>query len=333
MRHCCGGLIVLLAAGICWADGMAIPYLPPKLFLDWSKEQKPQADGYDPLHVRVYEPGQAAVILFNGSEELLVLATTVAASQPTGILEIVPFPSQPEIKLGNADRMAALERILIEENQPKYVAMPPAAAGRPGATAFQAGALEEKPRGIDYSARISFRAKLGAHDVKTVEVLDRDFFSAWVLRYMTQQQAVHAAVRPEYGDVIERYLKRGFRWFAMDSISVSNSAESRRPIQYRFKTDEIFYPLEISSLQEGPTTIDLLMVTPYPLREFDLPYKDRTEHGLKASIQRVGLARASGAWAAFMKDNEDGLVYIEMLTLRGELRKFKEDFSARHRPA
>lgn len=45
------------------------------------------------------EPGQKAFLAFNGKEELLVLATDVQAGQDTTVLEFMPFPAEPVVKL------------------------------------------------------------------------------------------------------------------------------------------------------------------------------------------------------------------------------------------
>src|SRR5512136_569978 len=46
--------------------------------------------------VRLSEPGQKAIILFNGGEEVLILATDLVATGPTPVLRFIPFPAQPE---------------------------------------------------------------------------------------------------------------------------------------------------------------------------------------------------------------------------------------------
>ena len=243
----------------------------------------------------------------------------MAASEPTGILEIVPLPSKPHVKLGELEKMAQLEQLLIEKNQPRPPSPPGMASGGPG---------DDTGR-VAQSARISFTAKLGAHDLKAVEVLDRDFFSKWVMQFMESQQAVRATVKPEFAGLIDNYLKRNFAWFVFDSIAVTKEAESRRPIEYRFTCDHVFYPLEISSLQHGQTTIDLLVVTPHEFDSFEKVKSIQIEKGLHAKIKPSDLARVSGGWAAFMKSPE---VHLQMLTMRGDLRDFNVDFIAKRVP-
>ena len=58
--------------------------------------------------VALSEPGQKAFIVFNGTEELLVLATDVQAARETAVLEFTPFPAEPVMMLapdGALDRL------------------------------------------------------------------------------------------------------------------------------------------------------------------------------------------------------------------------------------
>lgn len=50
--------------------------------------------------VEVFEPGQNATVGWNKGKEVLVLATDIQASAETRVIEIMPFPSQPEVKKG-----------------------------------------------------------------------------------------------------------------------------------------------------------------------------------------------------------------------------------------
>lgn len=315
-------LLVPFIAGLAWGDGMAIPYLPRVIPAHWASFLPPNPEAYDPLRVRVYEPRQAAVILFNGSEEILVLSIELAASEPTGVLEIVPLPSKPKVKLGNIEKMGQLEQLLIEKNRPRPSSPPGTMGGGPVPGAAPAGEAARVAR----SARIAFTAKLGAHDLKAVEVMDIGFFSRWVMQFMESQQAVRAAVTPEFAGIVDNYLKRDFRWFVFDSIAITTDAKGRQPIEYRFASDRIFYPLEISSLQQGQTSIDLLVVTAQRLRNYDVRYRREIDWGLEATIKQTELARISGGWASFMKVPE---VYLQMLTLSGNLKDFQVDLVAK----
>ena len=65
------------------------------------------------LNVSIYEPGQKAIIAWNGTEEILVLSTDVNASEDTSALRILPLPSNPKaIEKANFTSFIAVQEIL-----------------------------------------------------------------------------------------------------------------------------------------------------------------------------------------------------------------------------
>ncbi len=66
---------------------------------------------YKDAQIDIEEPGQKAILGWCRGEEVLILATELRASQPTEVLEIMPFPSAPAISRGTYDSFRALNRI------------------------------------------------------------------------------------------------------------------------------------------------------------------------------------------------------------------------------
>ena len=59
-------------------------------------------------HFDVYEPGQKAIIAWNGEVEVLVLSADLALPPIGGeervvALELIPLPSEPSVELGSAE--------------------------------------------------------------------------------------------------------------------------------------------------------------------------------------------------------------------------------------
>lgn len=48
--------------------------------------------------VSVYEPGQKAILAWNGHEEVMILSTDVTSSKETLVVEILPLPSKPTVE-------------------------------------------------------------------------------------------------------------------------------------------------------------------------------------------------------------------------------------------
>ena len=52
-------------------------------------------------HAQIFEPNQRALIAWNGWEEILLFTTDLHASISTKVLEVIPLPSEPEVKEGD----------------------------------------------------------------------------------------------------------------------------------------------------------------------------------------------------------------------------------------
>jgi len=82
------------------------------------------ADGFLQLpgaEMTVYEPGQKAILGWDGTKEVMILSTDVYTSEPVWALELIPFPSLPENPVvGSFDSFAAVEDIInIRGYQPE----------------------------------------------------------------------------------------------------------------------------------------------------------------------------------------------------------------------
>ena len=55
---------------------------------------------FDP-DVRIFEPNQRAIIAWNGQKQILLLSTDMRASRQVEILEVLPLPSEPQVKKGD----------------------------------------------------------------------------------------------------------------------------------------------------------------------------------------------------------------------------------------
>jgi len=314
---CLAGVLVVLGLGLALpvhGDCGSIPFRSP-LDMVGDFVFTLGADGktdvaFDPLEVVVFEPGQRAIILWNGEEEILLLSTEIKTSAPVSLLEVIPLPSEPTAKLGDFDTFMKMQRLLIDK------AMWRVASG--GGVA-----------GVDASAKaaeITFHEQMGAHDVAVVHVLDQAGFLQWVDEFMASKKAVNPKVDPGFAQIIRNYLDRGTQWFVFDTIQAGADLRSRQPIEYRFKTNRLYYPLEISTRETGKTQIDLLLVTPKPLVEFPtMRFAVKAENDVVVSAAELGKA-APPDWTAFMGNAPSTLkrVYI-----KGNIRKMNADFIAR----
>ncbi len=232
-RAALAGVVAILAA-TAWADRGSIPFKP---------------------NVQVFEPTQRVMIAWNGEEEILLLSTDLRASAETKVLEVLPLPAEPKVKKGSLKTFETATTIIN-----RHLAM----HARPARGGRSMGANDARaPAGM-----VTFHKKIGPHEVSVTRVLDGARFVAWVQSYLATQGVPKAVIPDGFQAICEGYIKDGFGWFVFDVVSLGPKLQTIEPIQYRFATRSLFYPLRITMLDHGNTSIDLIVLTPKLLRTF-----------------------------------------------------------------
>lgn len=263
--------------------------------------------------VRIFEPIQRALIAWNGEEEILLLSTDLRASEPTQVLEVLPLPSEPVVKKGDVEvfkKATALINRKLRERQ--FLALE---RGRKGA--------EKPPAG-----EVTFHKKIGAHDISVTHVLDSNGFIEWVETYLRSAGVENPTIPEGMRIVVGEYLKEGFLWFVFDVVSLDETPKTNEAIQYRFKTEFLFYPLKITRTEEGYTSIDLLILTPRLLGTFPgIPAE-------QVDLRHDPVSISSSELRDLSEDMDDLLGHREDMKLRiwqiqGKLSSFEKDLIAK----
>ncbi len=305
--------VVLGMGGSAQGDCGSIPYSAPwdiRKEMSMVLEAAGEADvNFDPLKVVVYEPGQRGIILWNGKEEILLLSTEIKTSQPSSILEVIPFPTEPTVKLGDFETFEKMQRLLIDKS------MWQVASG---------GGVANVTLPDDV-ADITFSKKMGAHNVTVVRVIRPDYFAEWVMKFLREQKAIKPQIDPRFLDVINAYLERRYNWFVFDTILATNDLQSKEPIEYRFESKNVYYPLQISTLETGKTKVDLLLLTQEPVSSYnDLQFAVKREKGV--SVTPKELKSVSKDWADFMGTAD---FTMQRVYIHGNLSDMQTDFIVR----
>ncbi|MCX7704572.1 MAG: DUF2330 domain-containing protein, partial [Planctomycetota bacterium] len=194
--------------------------------------------------VQIFEPGQKAVLAFNGEEEILFLSTDLYASDNVKVVELVPFPSKPEVKEGDKGMLKRLEEYLKP-----FALQKPRRADRTG-EARPDGTTE---KGIEI---VEFK-KIGAHNITILKVEKEKAFTDWITNKIGEKILKEEALKRKIYDVVNHYIKLGFHYFAFDEVELTKDKQTIEPLEYRFKTPFPYYPLVVSSLMNGNTDITL----------------------------------------------------------------------------
>jgi len=188
--------------------------------------------------IKVFEPGQNAIIAFNGEEELLYLTTSVRASGKTKAVQLVPFPTKPDVSKGDINVLRAIERFLW-----------PRVWRRRGWKLAQDAA-----GGLRNAVQILQQQRIGSHNLTTLKADKKEALLEWLKKRLggkIEDRAWFKRLR----NIINHYHACGFRYWVLDEVDLNPATRFVEPLVYRFRCPFMFYPLVISSLMEGETTI------------------------------------------------------------------------------
>lgn len=185
----------------------------------------------------VEEPGQRAIVAWNGTEEVIILSTDMKSSRSAVILEVIPLPSNPTVGKGSSQSFVTLARLLNDK---------------------------VRKRESHEKVEITFHQKIGAHDVTVVKVNDVPFFVEWVTQF-SQEKGIHSVELPsDFEDVVSHYVDKSFNYFVFDVIEVNTSVQSVQPLVYQFRSHYLYYPLEItaaSAVGESYSKVTVFLIT------------------------------------------------------------------------
>jgi len=193
-------------------------------------------------NVSVYEPGQKAIVAWNGQEEILILSTDVNSSEETLVLELLPLPSEPEVELASFQSFEEIQRLVWDE----------------GVNLYRDKTYNEIQ---DASVEIVFHEEIGAHNITVVRALNADELVAWIENFLQANNVNETVSLGNFEPVVKDYMGRGFRYYVLDLITVTPDERSVDPILYQFSSNFLYYPLVITSPVPGETNITLFLLT------------------------------------------------------------------------
>lgn len=192
-----------------------------------------------PPQVSIRQTGQKAIVAWNGTEEVLILSTDVRSSESATVLQFVPLPSNPsKVEEGTFSSFENLVEIINQKIRAlgQYSGSSAPAAGEGGGRS-----------GIE----ITFQAMLGPHDVTIVKVNDLEYFMAWVENFASSKGLAARAIPDGFKQSVTSYLDNDITYFVFDVIQTGSDEKSVTPLVYRFETDFLYYPLNITGNSVG----------------------------------------------------------------------------------
>lgn len=265
--------------------------------------------------VRIVEPNQDAIIAWNGKEQLLYLQTTLEASEETKVLEVMPLPSKPMVDAADPGVFtrckSLLPRVIVRDS---------------GGDPFGPfSAPDELP-----AARVVERKMIGAHDLRTVELLDAERFSAWVTAEFGVADEGLEIPAPLLA-VIGEYARDGYKWFLFDVVDLKQETAKKTPLRIRFETDKFYYPMRITRTEKGHTTVSLSILTTVLFNKEDcigIPRED-----IRVPTRPIQITGAQVNWIdppLFVLLGRPQAVQLRTWEISGEIDSFQKDLLIRN---
>jgi hypothetical protein len=195
---------------------------------------------------KVTEESQKAIIFHDNNEEVLILGTDLKATRNTGVIRFIPFPSEPTVSLAPNDSFETINT-LIGTHGLKFIS------------------YSKGGSGSQEAVELRFNEKLGTHDIAVIKVNDVSGFRDWVNNLFKKKGLPLKSEYPDIEKIVDDYVKRGIAWFVFDFVELTEKTKFIEPVEYRFKTKELYYPLKTSNTVGGVGDIDLILITPSTL--------------------------------------------------------------------
>ncbi|MBN2536213.1 MAG: dockerin type I repeat-containing protein [Spirochaetales bacterium] len=249
----------------------------------------------------VYEPSQSAIIGWNGTGEVLILSTNVRTNNQDSnwVIELIPFPSLPEepvagtlesfqiagdiidAKIGNPQSgdvnlsggIDIVDALLVAMY---YVGLKPTGFYR--ITADVNGnqvvdiidalviaqyyvALISPPSGRLDDIDVVFKEQIGVHNITLVETENAAQLISFAEQTLAEVTTTGDMYWSEFEPIAADYISRGMKYWVIDLLDLNDTEKSRDPLVYSFKSDYLYFPLIVSSVNRGKTLIDVITIT------------------------------------------------------------------------
>lgn len=196
--------------------------------------------------VSLDESGQNAIVAWNGEEEVIILSIGIKSSEAASVLQVLPLPSNPsKVEEDSFELFYRLIKIIAKKvNTMKR--------GRPGY-----GTLG----GVEFTGiEITFYKKIGAHEITVVKVSDINQFINWIKNFLLSKGFDNPEISREFKNSVANYLNRGFKFFVFDIIETNKEKQSVKPLSYRFKSEFLYYPLEITATSHAGLSLSQVSI-------------------------------------------------------------------------
>lgn len=197
--------------------------------------------------VSLEEPGQRAIIAWNGEEEGMILTMRVNSSKNTKAVQFLPLPSMPkELEAANMDSFTKITKLILSKTK----------SGAEGSLGSAGGTPQKEVEGPG----VVLKRTIGPHGITVAKAEHPGSLIDWMNDFLENKDLGTEISLSSYRSVVEDYMSRGYEYWIIDVINLTGE-KTVQPIYFRFPTDNLYYPLEITSPIGGEGEVGLFLLT------------------------------------------------------------------------
>jgi hypothetical protein len=182
------------------------------------------------------------IIAHNGDEEILVLSNVLSTRSSKRILRFTPLPSKPEVTIPQTE---------IISNIADYI-------NTGGIKTINCYKGKEKiGNGNTYQVPPNETKPLKS---TVLEVMDSDHFMN-LLSELNRKMDSPVEITDSQLEQIMYYIKQGYKFFIVDLIDLNENVSNISPLVYKFKTDELYFPLKLMNLYKNKGKLDIIVLS------------------------------------------------------------------------
>ena len=186
------------------------------------------------------EKAQNAIIAWNGREEMLVLTTDVRSDNSGRLLEFLPLPACP--------------RSITEGSMDSFWVMTGLFDSHTLDAGINSDSYSLSGYGLYYpGVKLAMHTSVGPHDITVVKVTGTDSFVQWVTDFSRRQGVSPPVLPAKLKTCVAGYVQRDINYFAFDVVQLEPDVRTISPLVYRFVTDFLYYPLDVTRDTLSPT--------------------------------------------------------------------------------
>lgn len=226
------------------------------------------------------QPAERALIVHNGSVEVLVVQADVKAPEKTKAVQFLPLPSMPEVAVAPEGCFKTLQEIASAADM-----------------VYAASLAIAARRGADNAVSVPADPGVEPEAVTVVTCETVADFTKAVSEYFGKNNLGKPAINGQVQKAVEASLKQGLNVFVLDIVPVGPEGPTIRPIVCQFQSDKIFYPLKASeSCGDSETRIELLTLLPVGTFGCEqMSIMPNMPKGGRISLTEIQLFRSSSA--------------------------------------